>query len=176
MIETPRLVLRRFEPADLAAFTALLSDERTMAPWGGAYDAERAEAELAHYLDHDRRHGFAPFAVLMDGDLIGDMGLQHLEDGEDVELLYRLLPAAWGRGLATEAGDAALDFAFTVLGRSEVVAVIAADNGASQRLATRLGFVRGERGSYYGQPLVRYAVSPELHARAVARRRGGLGG
>ncbi len=108
--------------------------------------------------------------MLLDGELIGDMGLQHLEGGEDVELVYRLLPGAWGRGLATESGDAALDYAFSVHGLREVVAVIAEDNGSSQRLAARLGFVRGRPGIYYGHQLVRYRVSPELHARATAGR------
>ncbi len=120
-----------------------------MGPWAGPYTRARAGGELEHYLRHRERHGYAPFAVWLGDQLIGDFGLQRLEEGPEVELLYRLLPEAWGQGLATEAGEACIDFAFTVLRVSEVVAVIGADNLASQRLAERLGFVRGELGTYY---------------------------
>jgi len=169
VIRTQRLVLRSFEPTDLGNFAAVLADERTMAAWGGPYDAGQAERELADYLDHEQRYGFAPFAVLLDGQLVGDLGLQHLEGGEAVELLYRLSSSVWRRGLAAEAGDATLEYAFSVLRLREVVAVIAEDNRASQRLAARLGFVAGEPGLYYGQRLVRHRVTPELHRRAAAR-------
>ena len=86
----------------------VLADPDAMAPWGGPYDEVRAAHELDGYLSHARRHGFAPFAVMLGDRLIGDLGLQHLEDGPEVELIYRMLPSAWGLGLATEAGDAAL--------------------------------------------------------------------
>ena len=48
--------------------------------------------------------------------LIGQCGLNHLPDGSDVELLYALSRASWGRGLATEAGRAALDHGFGPVG------------------------------------------------------------
>jgi hypothetical protein len=49
------LVLRSFEPTGLGDFAAVLADERTMAAWGGPYDARRAERGLADYLDHEQR-------------------------------------------------------------------------------------------------------------------------
>lgn len=88
VFRTRRLLLRGFEPDDAAAFFAVLSNPLAMAPWGGPYDEQRAKRELADYLAHQRRYGFAPFAVMLDDQLIGDVGLQHLEDGANVELLY----------------------------------------------------------------------------------------
>jgi ribosomal-protein-alanine N-acetyltransferase len=170
VIRTRRLFLRPFKAADLPAFSEVLADPDAMAPWGGPYDGVRAEHELEDYLSHARRHGFAPFAVERGDRLIGDLGLQHLEDGPAVELLYRLIPSAWGRGLASEAGDAALSYAFSELGLSEVIAVISESNGPSLRLAERLGFARGLSGTYYGQSLVRHHVTPPLHARAQLSR------
>jgi ribosomal-protein-alanine N-acetyltransferase len=170
VIETHRLVLRSFEPADAQAFAGVLADERTMAPWGGPYDIVAAEHELNNYIDHLTRYGFAPFAILLGGALVGDMGLQRLEGGEDIELVYRFSSSVWGRGLATEAGDAALGYSFSVLGLEEVVAVIAEDNRPSQRLAARLGFVPGALGIYYGKSLVRHRVTPQRHASALAAR------
>jgi RimJ/RimL family protein N-acetyltransferase len=45
----------------------------------------------------------------------------------------------WGRGYATEGGRAALDHAFTVLGRDRVVSIVHPENAASIAVMTRLG-------------------------------------
>lgn len=160
MIRTSRLILRDFTPADLDAFAAVLGDAQAMRFWDGPYTRAQAQAELRHYLDHRRRHGYAPFAVWLDGQLIGDIGLQRLEDGPEIELLYRLLPSAWGRGLTSEACEACLDYAFSALGAPQVVAVIPEANAASRRLAARLGFTEGELGTYYGKRMIRYFKNP----------------
>lgn len=161
MIVTERLVLRPFAEADRSAFRAVLADPATMQPWGGPYDQERADEEFDGYLEHARQHGYAPFAVVLDGELIGDMGLQHLEDGPEVEIVYRLLPRAWGQGYGAEAGAAALRYAVDVLRLQTVIAVIAEDNTASRALARRLGFVPVSTGSYYGKRLLRHEVTAE---------------
>ena len=171
LIRTPRLQLRTFQDADLEAFALVLADPGTMAPWGSPYGLERSAEELSYYLDHYERYGFAPLAIVHEGNLVGDMGLQHLEDGAEVELLYRLSSTVWRRGLGTEAGDAILDYGFTVLGLDEIVAVISENNIPSQRLATKLGFTSGEPGTYYGQRLVRHHITEELHTRSVQRRK-----
>jgi RimJ/RimL family protein N-acetyltransferase len=170
VIRTPRLCLRNFEPGDVEVFVASLTDPEAMGGPDGTRTEQQAKQELEEYLAHHRQHGFAPFAVLHEGQVVGDVGLQRLEGGEEVELRYRLLPSVGGQGFATEACDAALEYAFSDLGLDEVIAVISDDNASSQRVAERLGFERGASGIYYEQPLVRYRVTPELHARAVAAR------
>lgn len=170
MVRTARLLLRPFREDDLEAFTAILQNPGAMRAWGGPYSRQRACEELQHYLDHYRRHGFAPFAVVCDGALIGDIGLQRLEGGPHVELLYRLTSTAWRQGLGTEACDASLHYGFDALKLPEIVAVIGEANVTSQRLAAKLGFVPGELGPYYGQPLVLHRTTPELHARALQQR------
>jgi RimJ/RimL family protein N-acetyltransferase len=171
MIETRRLVLRWFRDDDLDAFSAVLRDPKTMAAWGGPYSAERATAELRHYLDHYERYGFGPYAALEGDVIVGDVGLQHLEGGPQVELLYRLSSSVWGRGLATEACDAVLNSGFGDLMLPEIVAVIAENNLASQHLAAKLGFIAGDLGTYYGHRLVRHHITADLHARSVAVRK-----
>jgi RimJ/RimL family protein N-acetyltransferase len=171
VIRTQRLLLRSFEHEDLEGFAAVLADPQVMAPFGGPLDLRGARIALDDYLAHERRHGFAPFAVVLDDEIVGDVGLKLLEDGPEVELLYRLLPSVWGRGLATEACDAALQFGFTELGLDRIVLVIDDDNVASKRLAQRLGFERHHSGMYYGHPLVLYRIDPAKHAQAVAERR-----
>jgi RimJ/RimL family protein N-acetyltransferase len=57
----------------------------------------------------------------------------------ETALAYALSREAWGRGLATEAGRAALDWAFAALGVARVASFIAPGNLASQAVARRLG-------------------------------------
>ncbi|MEN9620852.1 MAG: hypothetical protein RL499_1045 [Actinomycetota bacterium] len=62
---------------------------------------------------------------------------------------YNLSRDEWGRGLASEALDAVVRFAFTVLGAHRIEAETIVDNTASVRLLERLGFVcEGVRRDY----------------------------
>jgi RimJ/RimL family protein N-acetyltransferase len=70
-----------------------------------------------------------------DGPVIGTGGLREAADGE-VELLFSLDPAVWGRGLATEAARAVLDYTRSV---GCVVAFTDVGNVASERVLVRLG-------------------------------------
>jgi RimJ/RimL family protein N-acetyltransferase len=81
-----------------------------------------------------------------------------------VEIGWRLPRAAWGGGYASEAAQAALEFAFTRLGLREVVAIAVPGNQASLRVMQRLGMVRDEAGDFdhprieAGHPLRRHVL------------------
>ena len=108
MIELPvvteRLLRRGFEPADAPAMLAVYGDQEVMrfVGEGHAVDLAGAEAMLASYADHQRRHGFSFWAVVEreSGVLVGDAGLYVVD--HEVELGYTLARAWWGRGYATE--------------------------------------------------------------------------
>ncbi|WP_135466721.1 GNAT family N-acetyltransferase [Crenalkalicoccus roseus] len=71
------------------------------------------------------------------------------EDGEgpEIEIGWRLRPAAWGRGIATEAAAPVLRHGFVALGLPRIVAGIHAENAASLRVAAKLGLrPRGTAG------------------------------
>ena len=70
--------------------------------------------------------------------LAGTAGLRPLED-LGIEILYSLTAQARGKGYATEAAGAVLDYALGVLGLPEVLAEIDAGNQASVAVVTRLG-------------------------------------
>ncbi len=55
------------------------------------------------------------------------------------EVGWGIVRAHWGKGYATEAAAAAIDWVFEELGWDEVIHVIAPDNVASQRVAAKLG-------------------------------------
>ncbi|MFD8597268.1 GNAT family N-acetyltransferase [Kitasatospora sp. NPDC059646] len=151
-LRTDRLILRRLSPADLPAVTALcgdpevmryLEDGRPMAP------ARVAEEVLPALLrEYDRLpevlgcwalatadEPFLGWAALRPAHSVG------LETGPagGLELGYRLLPTAWGRGYATEAALALVRSAFVELRADRVVATTMAVNSGSRRVLERAG-------------------------------------
>jgi RimJ/RimL family protein N-acetyltransferase len=149
-VETPRLALRRFRPEhDLDGFAAICADAEVMRFIGAGRTLNRSETRglLATIERHWDDHGFGLWAVEVDGDVAGFCGLaipsflpQVLPA---VECGWRLGRPWWGRGLATEAAQAALAWAWAELGLQGVVSIVAAGNARSVRVAEKLGMRRG---------------------------------
>ena len=59
-----------------------------------------------------------------------------------IEIAWRLARAYWGRGYATEAARAALDYGFGKLGLEQIVAVTVPANLRSLRVMERLDMTR----------------------------------
>ena len=123
VLETARLILRPFDAGDAPAHAALYADpDVTRYLPGGPFPPDavpaRSERSLTRFAEHWRKHGWGVWAVVdkATAGLIGQCGLNHLPDGSDVELLYALSRPSWGRGLATEAGRAALEHGFGSIG------------------------------------------------------------
>jgi RimJ/RimL family protein N-acetyltransferase len=100
-------------------------------------------------------------------------GLFPLEDSGLIEIGYRCLRAAWGQGLATEAGRAVLDDGFRDLGIEPIVAVTHTDDLASQRVLEKIGLKARGRAFHYGRSLAFYHLSRNGYLRR--RRRNPLG-
>lgn len=177
VLETARLRLRPFEAADAPAHGALYADPEVTrhlpgGPFAADVVAERSARSLAHFDAHRQRHGWGVWAVVdkATGHVIGQCGLNHLPDGSDIELLYALGRAHWGRGLATEAGRAALDHGFATLGLARIVAVTRPEHGASRRVMEHLGMRYERDREAFGMPVVCYALTRAEWARERAER------
>ncbi len=145
-VRTPRLDLRRFEATDLDELAEVFGQfEVWRFPYGRSMTRDETQGFLDRQVAHWVEHGFGLWAArtLADDRLIGFVGLSVPgflpEILPAVEVGWRLEPAAWGQGLATEGASAALDQAFTTLGLDTVVSVPQAGNPASSRVAERLG-------------------------------------
>ena len=90
---------------------------------------------------------------------LGWCGVFPLEDSGLIELGYRYVRAAWGQGIATEAGRAVLDYAFRELQLDPIVAVADPDNHASRRVLEKLGLRSQGRARHYGQDLAFYRLT-----------------
>ncbi len=138
-LETERLVLRRFRPSD-AATVQRLCDTWAIASMTSRlphpYPLEAAESWIAGQDAGFRNE--RPFAVTLDGQLIGSVGL--VGATESFELGYWIGEPWWGRGFATEAARAMCGFAFGQLGAGRVTAGHFAVNDASGRVLRKCGF------------------------------------
>src|SRR5262245_52619320 len=126
---TTRLAATRQSAADYDDLRRLHQDPAAMATLsadGQPLTAEQTRAFLNRGLAHWERHGFGAwmFRDLADGAFVGYCGLwrEVLESRDEVELLYALLPAYWGRGLASEMAAAVLAIGFERLGLDDVIA------------------------------------------------------
>ena len=151
-LETERLVLRPLRPEDLAEHHARLGADPGVTWHGRARTLEESDAVLRHRVEHWRRHGFGLWAVRdrESGEFLGEAGLQHLEATGEVEVGYYLARAAWGRGVATEAGEAALRHGFAALALERILAVVRPENEGSKRVLAKLGLRRRGFGDHYG--------------------------
>ncbi len=143
-VVTERLVLRRFAPTDEDALHRQWND-----PDVGRYlfDGEpvsrqmvRAQIEASDRAFATIGCGFFTLALAEAPTTpIGFAGLRAYGERGDVEVLYALLPAHWGRGLATEAARAVLRIGFENCALDEIHAGADVPNAASFRVMERLG-------------------------------------
>jgi len=157
LIDTGRLVLRRFVPDDLDAFYELGSRPEIIRYAQSAPIASRDAAlefmKAAPFHDYATL-GYGRFACVWKptGAVIGFSGIKFVPEINDNELGYRFLPEFWGMGLATEAGRASIDFARSALGLKRLVALVHPENAASARVLGKLGFSIEKRIRFSGLP------------------------
>jgi RimJ/RimL family protein N-acetyltransferase len=150
VIETARLILRRWREADLAPYAAMMADPEVTWWLGGGQTRAEAEAHVTRMEAAWRESGFGIWAIerRADGAFLGSAGLASV--GADVPLApavevgWRLVGTAWGHGYATEAARAAIDDGFGRVGLSEIVSFTARSNLRSQAVMERLGMARDE--------------------------------
>ena len=102
---------------------------------------------------------------------LGWCGVFPLEDSGLIELGYRYTRAAWGQGVATEAGRAVLDHGLRTLGLDPIVAVADPDNLASRRVLEKLGFSHEGPARYYGTEVAFYRLSRSQYLAAAPSER-----
>ena len=147
---TPRLVLRRFTPADTEALAAYRSipDVARFQGWDAPYPMERAAVFITwlagrHPDEPGEWHQLAIAERDTPDRLSGDCGLRpRADEPAVVDIGFTLDPAVHGRGYATEAVGEVLRYLFEDRDKHKVCADCDTRNDASWRLMERLGFLR----------------------------------
>jgi RimJ/RimL family protein N-acetyltransferase len=149
-VVTERLLLRPFTESDTDAYTAVLQSPEVRASLHLPDDTGRVDAwrQMAMWLGQWDLRGTGQWAVAerSTGAFVGRAGLHWppLPDWPGVEVGWALHPRYWGHGYATEAGRAAVEYGFGVLGLDRLVSVILPENTRSAAVAQRLGFTLAE--------------------------------
>ncbi|HET9103786.1 MAG TPA: GNAT family N-acetyltransferase [Solirubrobacteraceae bacterium] len=142
-IKTPRLTLREWRAADAEAYAALAADPEVTHYIGGVMSREQSWRSMALHAGHWTLRGYGHWAVVRtaDGQFLGRAGLWSPEASgwPGLEVGWTFARHAWGHGYATEAGGAAMRWAWTVLKAARLISVIHPENTASVQVARRLG-------------------------------------
>ncbi len=141
-LETERLVLRPFTAADAGAVRELAGDidvARYTLHIPHPYTLEDAETWIAAQPGALEREQRVTYAVTLGGSVVGAVGLVLALEHERGELGYWIGRPYWGRGFATEAAAAVVDWAFRELGLRRVHASHFRDNPPSGRVLQKLG-------------------------------------
>lgn len=143
MITTKRLTIRLLSDAEMRE---LISGEKD----------EELQAAYTQMLDGSicfptQRQWYAVWDIsLRNGERIGDLCFKGLSAEGIAEIGYGLLPEYWGKGYATEAVGAAVEWASGQPGVKRIEAETEPDNVASQRVLEKVGFrpngAMGEEG------------------------------
>jgi RimJ/RimL family protein N-acetyltransferase len=162
-LESARLRIREFGPdGDAEALYELWGDPEAMQfvrPERDHVTLEDTRERLRSVTGRTDGWGFWAVEELEEGRVVGGAGLFPLEwTGPEIELAYHVVPSAWGRGYATQAGAALLDAAWRETDLDHVVAVAFAGNRASTRVLEKLGMRFEGEVEYRGHDVVRYAI------------------
>jgi RimJ/RimL family protein N-acetyltransferase len=179
VLETPRLVLRQFTEADAENLFALDSDPEVMRhtgpnrlPDADAYRQLIRDRFLPYYARYES-YGFWAVVEKVSGAWLGWFHLRPALDYRfaaeagyregDVDLGYRFVRAAWGKGYATEGARALVRKALTELDAARVVSCALEGNAASTRVMEKVGLKFAGRFAMpgYEQPAVLYVLRRE---------------
>ncbi len=165
ILETDRLLVREYVEEDAAAFFKLNTDSEVLrfVPDKALLNVEQARQLLIdHPIADYRKHGFGRDACIFKstGEQIGFAGLKYLEELGEVDVAYRLLPAYWGQGLATEAALASVRYGFTDLGLKRIIGLVMPENIASVRVLEKTGLRYTETVTFWGSQFSKYVINP----------------
>lgn len=159
--ETARLEHRALTADDAEAFFSLNSDPEVMRFTGEPPIAslEAAREAIANYPDFDTV-GYGRWGCILKESqtLIGFCGLKYLPELDETDVGYRFLPQYWGRGLATEACRASVNFGLSTIHLKRIIALVLPENVASIRVLEKVGMQSDGQLLYEGEHALRYTT------------------
>lgn len=128
--------------ADVEPLLQVFGDPVAMRYYPEPFSQEKVEQWVRWSLDNCRAKGFGLWTVLWreTGEVIGDTGLivQQVLGREELEIGYHIVPDYQGRGVATEAALACLDWAFANTDFDRIISMMVITHMASRRVAEKV--------------------------------------
>lgn len=150
-IRTNRLVLRSWRKEDFEPFAQINADPKVMEYFLAPMSKEESDQMMMRMQAKIEKRGWGLWAISPhdSSELMGFIGLNDVNRetcpthfSPAVEVGWRLSPAYWGQGFATEGALACLSYAFETLHLSEVVSFTAVQNKKSVAVMERIGMHR----------------------------------
>jgi [ribosomal protein S5]-alanine N-acetyltransferase len=142
-LETPRLILRPFTPADFEALYAVIGDPLTMQFYPSPYDKQGTLDWIERNMRRLEEDGSGLRAVILKsrGEVIGDCGpvWQEVDGQRELEIGYHIRRDCWGCGYATEAARTAMAYGFERYPVERLISLIRPENLPSRRVAEKNG-------------------------------------
>jgi RimJ/RimL family protein N-acetyltransferase len=182
LIQTERLLLRRWKEEDRESFCRLNSDPRVMEFMPALLTRSESDLLVERINEHFRDHGFGLYAAELreDRTFIGYVGLAvpsfEARFTPCVEVGWRLAANHWGRGLATEGARAVVKHAFGELGLDEIVSFTVPANVRSRRVMEKIGMTHDASEDFdhpnlpVGHPLRRHVLYRLRRLRKLGER------
>ncbi len=150
ILTTPRLFLRTWVAEDIPDMALISSDPQVMEYFPYIPDLVATEQLINRFISQYEECGYAPYAAELKetGEFIGFVGLGKVEfeiphfipRGDPiVEIGWRLAQGYWGKGYATEAAKAVLNYAFEQLTLNEIISFTAKLNMRSRGVMEKIG-------------------------------------
>ena len=143
-IETKRLRGERVKESHLQFWHLMGSNSQVMKTLGGIWSPEKTKQKIQFNCEHWHKcgHGLWTFFDKTTNQFVGWGGIRKvmINQIEEVELAYALMPEFWGQELAVEMSKKSLAIAFNEFNYPSVVCLTLINNRKSQRVMEKLGF------------------------------------
>jgi ribosomal-protein-alanine N-acetyltransferase len=144
--QTKRLRLRAYTAADEAELSELFADPDARRFYPEMADRSKVRAWIEWNLRNYEQFGFGLWAMELqvEGRFVGDCGLtyQDVEGRRELEIGYHVTERERGKGYATEAARACLDFGFASTSSASICSIVRPSNAASCAVAARVHAAR----------------------------------
>lgn len=154
ILETSRLLLRKWQQHDVAPFAAMNQCPQVMEHFPNTLTPEESANAIKAFNAEIAQQGFGLFACELKttAQFIGFVGLHippfHAHFTPCVEIAWRLAQPFWGQGYATEAARAVLQFGFEQCKLTEIVSFTVLANTRSRRVMEKLGMQHNPRDDF----------------------------
>ena len=146
--QTERLRLRAYTTADEAELFDVFADPYARRFYSKMVDRAKVRARIEWNLRNYDEFGFGLWAMQLkaDGQFVGDCGLtyQDVDGRRELEIGYHVIERERGKGYATEAARACLEFGFTHTSCESICSIVRPSNTASCAVAARVHITRRE--------------------------------
>ena len=142
-LQTPRLILRQITIDDAPLILELNSDPEIVkyVHEPTLKTVEQAEEIITSIILPQYKNNLGRWAIITkdNNDFIGWCGLKYRPEMDEIDLGYRLVQKAWGKGFATEAAAKTLEYGFRTLNIKLITGRAHIENLASIKVLEKIG-------------------------------------